>query len=251
MEAIGNRLKKAREKKKLTLEDAQKALKIHPSILRALEENKAHELLSPVYVRSFLKTYARYLELNAEKIVGEYSEKHLEKPEQILHLDEKKLDVAAHIKSIKSLKKYMPMAAKITATILALILALFVLRGAFRFTKTRIASALNRIKTAREAGPAATVAQRPSINIPRNEPLTLVVKTKEDVWMQVKSDGEVIFKRVLPKENIETWKAKKAIELWVGNAQALELVLNGIPLGSPGRGVKKGILINHKGMKLP
>ena len=46
----------------------------------------------------------------------------------------------------------------------------------------------------------------------------------------------------------ETWQANDKVELWVGNAAALDLDLNGRPLGSPGRGVIKNILVTHEGL---
>ena len=38
--------------------------------------------------------------------------------------------------------------------------------------------------------------------------------------------------------------------LWVGKAEYLELILNGHPLGSPGRGVIKDITITRKGLEV-
>ena len=106
------------------------------------------------------------------------------------------------------------------------------------------------MKAAKEISSPAE-KKKPAINIPLNKPLVLTVKAKDNVWMEVKSDGEVIFRNILSNGTLETWKAEEKIELWVGNASALELMLNDIPLGSPGRGVKRGIIISHKGMKLP
>lgn len=245
METIGARLRKARQKKSLTLEDARRELKVHPNILKSLEENTAHESLSPVYIRSFLRTYARYLGLNAGKIVEEYSEKYEQAPVQVLQLGEE-------AELINRIKRYAPLAAKISAGILILIVVMFTTTRAIRFVKVNVGRKLSggAVKKRKTALPAPT-AKKPSINIPRSQPLNLVVKAKDKVWLEIKSDGELISRNVLSKGSVEAWKAKEKIELWVGKADALELILNGIPLGSPGKGVKKGILITHKGMKLP
>jgi len=256
METIGGRLRKTREKRGLTLEDAQKTLKIHPSILKALEDDTAHTFLSSVYVRSFLRTYSRYLQLNAEKIIEEYSRKGAEEPKQVLFPGEKKAEKGNAksievLDSLKSLKRYTPQILRVVAALLILAVALFVTARTVRFAKRWGSAALQRMRSERAAAPEATGLKLPAINIPRSEPLTLLVKAGQNVWMEVKSDGEVIFRNSIPQGSVEAWKADEKIELWVGKAEALELMLNGIPLGSPGSGVKKGILINRKGMKLP
>jgi len=241
MESIGARLRKARKKKGLTLDDAQKALKLHPSILKSLEEDNASQFISPVYIRAFIKSYARYLELDSEKIASEYSKKRAEETEQVLYVGPKDQELW------RNLKKYLPLAVKVISAVLIVVVLLSIISGIGRSLKS---FAKRRART-RQARSVSPTVKKPAINIPKNKPLRLVVKTKEDVWMEVKSDGDIVFKNVLPKKSKETWKAKEKIELWVGKSDVLELVLNGIPLDSPGRGVKKGILITHEGMKLP
>jgi len=251
METIGSRLRKAREKKGLSLEEAQKALKIHPKILMALEDNRASEFLSTVYIRSFLKTYARYLELDASKIVEEFASTHSEEPQEILYPGTKKSSIASKL-DIEKLKKYTPLAIKVTAGALVLVMALFVVTGMVRFVKSRVAGLFERGEVVQSAAlPALDKEEDTSINIPLSKPLNLLIESKEDVWVEVKSDGEVVFRNVISGGSAEVWNADKEIELWVGNSSALDLTLNDIPLGPIGRGVKKGILITRKGIKLP
>jgi transcriptional regulator with XRE-family HTH domain len=245
VKSIGSRLKKARESKRLSLEDAQKALRIHPNILRALEEDRAEQFLSPVYTKSFLKTYARFLGLPYEKIAEEYSTQHAgEEAEQVLFLGKEK-------DRLKDLKKYLPLATKVIAAALIVLIVFVFTRGLFRFTRRIIIRRPATVETREKAQSPGAKSKEPAINIPKNKPLKLVVKAREDVWIEIKSDGELLFRNVLSKRSVETWKAKEKIELWVGKAQALELILNGRKLGSPGRGVQKGVLITHQGMKLP
>lgn len=256
MKSIGQRLKKAREDNGLTLEDAQKALKMHPNILRAIEEDRAHEFLNNVYIRNFLKSYARYVGLDAEKIVEEYAEKHAEQPEQVLVLGRKR----SKTEDLKTLKKYIPLATRVIIIVLALVIAAVAVKGAFILVKRGAAKASSKIsqkmataKTTqvRKSKEAASAVKKPSISISKNEPLTLVVEAKENAWIEIKSDGNVVFRNVLSKGKVEAWKAKEKIELWVGKAEAVNLVLNGIPLGPPGQGVKKGILITRSGINIP
>ena len=92
-------------------------------------------------------------------------------------------------------------------------------------------------------------SQRPLVPLFRK--LKLTVRTSDKVWLQVRSDGSLIFQGELPKGSSETWIAKKELELWTGNAGAMQLSLNGKQLQPLGRGVKKGIKVTHSGVHFP
>ena len=68
-ETIGQRLKKAREYRNLTLEKVEAAIHIRVQFLKALEEDDFSAMPSPVHARGFLRNYAQYLNLDLEKIV--------------------------------------------------------------------------------------------------------------------------------------------------------------------------------------
>jgi len=63
---IGERLKEAREKKELTLEDVSHQIRIPTSTLKAIEENDYSSFPSPAYAKSFLSQYSEYLAINAD-----------------------------------------------------------------------------------------------------------------------------------------------------------------------------------------
>jgi len=68
---IGQRLKKARESRNLTLAQAADATRIRLEYLRALESDDFSVLPSPVQARGFLRNYTQYLELDFDQIVEE------------------------------------------------------------------------------------------------------------------------------------------------------------------------------------
>lgn len=72
-QALGRYLRESREARELRLEDVETALKIRLRILEAFERGEFEPPeLSAVQVRGFIRNYARYLHLDAEKIVGYY-----------------------------------------------------------------------------------------------------------------------------------------------------------------------------------
>jgi hypothetical protein len=102
------------------------------------------------------------------------------------------------------------------------------------------------------AQPLATekaAVKHEGVSIPENEKLHLVLKATQDVWIELKRDGAIIFKSVLKKDIPREWQADDDFELWTGNASVMDITLNGVNLGSPGRGVKRGIAINRQGIK--
>src|SRR3989338_6950517 len=72
MPTIGEQLRAAREAKGLAIEDAHRHTKIHTKILRAIEEDRAAEVIDPAYARGFLKKYAAFLQLDPDPLVTEF-----------------------------------------------------------------------------------------------------------------------------------------------------------------------------------
>ena len=70
-QTIGQKLKQAREAKRLTLEKAFEATRIRVPYLRALEEDDLSVMPSPVQARGYLRNYADFLGLNFEQLLEE------------------------------------------------------------------------------------------------------------------------------------------------------------------------------------
>ncbi len=70
----GERLKKAREAKALTLEQVASALKILPRMLEAIEKDSYKDLPEPVFVRGYLRLYADLVALPSSDIVARFDE---------------------------------------------------------------------------------------------------------------------------------------------------------------------------------
>ena len=70
-ETIGERLRKSREKLGLSVDEVAKRTKMHPRIVTALEDDQPVDRLSPVYLRSFLRMYARLVGLNEQALLHE------------------------------------------------------------------------------------------------------------------------------------------------------------------------------------
>lgn len=70
---IGPALRQARERRRLGLDQAEAETKVRARYLRALEEEDFDLIPGPAYVKGFLRTYADYLELDGRLFVEEYN----------------------------------------------------------------------------------------------------------------------------------------------------------------------------------
>jgi cytoskeleton protein RodZ len=80
--SIGNRLREARTRRGLGFDEAEAATKIRARYLRALEAEQFDLLPGPTFARTFLRTYADFLGLDARLLVEEYRTQH-ERPDEL------------------------------------------------------------------------------------------------------------------------------------------------------------------------
>jgi len=69
---FGERLRREREMRKITLEEIALATKIGTRALRALEEEEFGKLPGGIFNRGFVRAYARYLGIDEEQAVTDY-----------------------------------------------------------------------------------------------------------------------------------------------------------------------------------
>lgn len=73
MQNIGERLEEARKRKGVSIREAAEATKIRSDYLHKFESNQFDLNLADIYVRGFLRNYAFFLKLPADKILNDYA----------------------------------------------------------------------------------------------------------------------------------------------------------------------------------
>jgi len=300
MKKIGEELSKTRKEKGLSLRDIYQRTKIHPDIIRSIEDGTIAEKMHPIYAKGFLKSYSQCLGLAGEDIADRYGIKSPPKSQ----LKEKRETPEAKPRAGAARPKanfklnidpekillYTKGAGLFLASILIVSVIVYAAAHTFSFikgafagrpeekrvtikapavkpdakTEAKGASSSGALKkTTIEAKKKLPPAQVPSgagaeaeLSAPMPadtreqpaKPVSLLIRTTDDVWMKVKADDEVIFHDILPKNSSELWKAGAKIDLWVGKAEAIFLKLNGQDMGSPGYGVIKNIEVRSSGV---
>lgn len=265
MSSIGTILKEARDRKAISLEEVHSRIKIHPRVLQLLEEDKFDKLPSPLFVKSFLKSYAEFLEVNSEEIVRSY-EKEKKEPDQVLYLLTK-----SEKRNTQRVPPQLIGGAVVAAVVIVTGVLAFTLFQAVGGWITKAQSARPKsvraasVKPKQEKPKAAKPAEekpKPSgewlrraelgnfPKIPLKTPLELTITAADNVWLRVTCDGKVLFQSILKKGASETWKADSLVEIWTGNSSNMQLVLNRFALGSPGKGVIRKLVVDHDGVRI-
>src|SRR3954465_14411179 len=75
MPEIGETLREARMRRRIDMSEVEAATKIRAKYLRALESEEWELLPGPTFVKTFLRTYADYLDLDSRLLVEEYKQR--------------------------------------------------------------------------------------------------------------------------------------------------------------------------------
>src|SRR5476651_802725 len=73
MQTIGERLEEARKKKGISIREAAEATKIRGEYLQKFEGNQFEIGLTDIYTRGFLRGYANYLRIPADRLLNDFT----------------------------------------------------------------------------------------------------------------------------------------------------------------------------------
>lgn len=120
-------------------------------------------------------------------------------------------------------------------------------------------------KTAVVPSPETKSAQQPQANAEEKSapvslaesaapagPINLTVRAKRNSWLQVRSDGIVVFQSTLNKGDVENWAADKKIEISGKNVNDLEFELNGKLISSLGKSDRQArrLIVTKDGLSI-
>ena len=90
--------------------------------------------------------------------------------------------------------------------------------------------------------PAGTVAAPPPAEAPKpaeaqpqsTGAVSVSIKATEQVWVQVRDGGKVVFSNIIPLGETRTFSSNGKLRVLFGNAGGVELMYNGKPMPAPG-----------------
>ncbi|MEW6458964.1 MAG: RodZ domain-containing protein [Bacillota bacterium] len=227
--SLGQALKEARKARGLSLDLAEEETKIRKKYLVALEEEQYHVLPGRVYAKAFLRTYARFLELDVDSVMAEFQ------AQNPLETREAAAENRPAV-PVEGRKKPVFRSLLLLAGVIVLLVTFNSLYGAVRGGWT---------VPEEPPGPGIGVQNPLPVEpepVPVEEPpvvaegLDLVLQVVGgSCWMRVAVDGEQAFEGTVPAGQTLSFEADEAISLRLGNAGAVLVQLNGEDLGYLGQ----------------
>jgi cytoskeleton protein RodZ len=232
--SVGRQLERTRAERGLSLEEAARATRIRAGYLEALEREDLGALPDAVYVPVLLKVYADYLGLEGEALAREL--KHQRLPERERRASRthggtpgagswQPRPDAAGSAAAGGRKK-----ARAEGRIGRPLISLGKNLGAWVFMVLVLAAAVQ----------ALTLIEQPeSRPAPRTQatadPLRVSVSVRgTPSWLRVEADGEFVLEERAHPGFSRVFEARREVQIATGNAGAVQVAVNGRPLGVMG-----------------
>jgi cytoskeleton protein RodZ len=295
--AFGERLRREREMRGISLEEIVATTKIGTRLLRALENEQFDLLPGGIFNKSYVRAYAKCVGIDEDEAVAAYLEAANEVPPDAR--------VIAHQASFHSERSRDRRGFPIVPVLILLVVIAGGVGGwkayqdrqrdrdvhpatgtsgdAGPSASTAVAisgkgsappsaaasgspsssSAATAPKPAKPAGETtkAPVQSQPSqtisnaaIGATSTNPATgarfeVTIRSKENAWIAVKSDGVFVLRGVIKPPDVKTIRANSQVIFWTGNAGAVEVSFNGKNVPLPGDINQEGVLVfNARGV---
>ena len=242
---VSARLRAARERAGLTIQDISASTKIRAASLEAIERGNFAALPGEFYTRAFLRAYASYVGLPPQDVLDEYESEHpgaqpsprearVESPPRPPLRNSPEISDDATARPIWSYAASFMMSPGFAIALVVVLLVVAVVRSRPAATSPPQSEAVGTTGTAAPApAPAAAGAPRPGAA----DMLTMEIQAESPIWITGAADGERVLYRLLAPGDRVTLKAKNQFAFRIGNAAAFTYSINGVagkPLGGPG-----------------
>jgi len=260
MELVGQILKNNRERKKLTLSDVSKELKISEEILNNIENSYLQNDIDIVFILGHLRAYCRFLNLDEIELVSQFKNEHL--PNENKNFEIKRPRV----------EKNFFISNKITSFCLILIIFSSFYFLFIEVDKNERKYAIipdlpenyvsiveqsnldyqiqnkpidkneneNFAKTDFEISSSSVIA-----SLPKDEnykPMLITLKILNDTWVQIRNeDEEIIFSQLMNKNDEYSYDLKSNYSITSGNAGHILVIIDEKVRGKIG---KKGQVVD-------
>ncbi len=234
MPALGEEFRSAREARGLSVSDVAEQIHIRSVYLAAIENEEWTSIGAPVYVRGFIRTYARFLGLDGEAAVARFNDA-VPAARPSSH--------AAPAAPAGARERSGPSPWAMLAGLVALVLVGYVIYEYVTLKQpgavpvaVQPSSAPGGSQSPAPAGGPAPASAAPTSSptpAPRHR---LAVRLVQRSWLRVAVDGQTKLEGIYPAGTSKSFTGKSA-DLRVGNAGGVTVSVNGAaakPLGKPG-----------------
>lgn len=228
--SLGRRLREAREARGLSLSDVAEQVRIRSLYLAAIEEEDWKAVGAPVYVRGFLRTYARFLGIDPEEAVGEFNRTQpASTPAGSPSHERKSAGESSRRGGILI----------VVAAVVAVLLVAFVVYNELTMRAQQNGGAQVAAQPS-DTPSAASPSEEPSPTpVPSPTPAygganSLALVLSAPSWLRVTVDGNVSMEGTFPAGTAKTFHGKNA-RVRIGNAGGVEIYVDGRDRGKLGK----------------
>jgi cytoskeleton protein RodZ len=248
MPSLGDEFRVAREARGLSLSDVAENLHIRSTYLQAIEEEDWPVIGAPVYIRGFIRTYARFLGVDPEHAIEGFNA-------TVPSATPAKQWNGGGGVSVDPGSGRKPSLWLWVAVVVALCLVGYVGYGYYQLhsgaapEKTAAAIPIAEASVTPAASPSPTSATPLAAAVPvRPVRHVLTVRLTQLSWLRVIVDGNLVLEGEFPPGTVRDFRGKH-VNLLVGNAGGVEVTPPGQPprvLGSVGEVVQRDYKLTGK-----
>jgi transcriptional regulator with XRE-family HTH domain len=250
METIGQQLRAARERKKITIEAAAQATKIKGEHLAALEANQFDQIEAPVYTKGFIRIYARFLGVDDKPLVETFLRAHAEATQAALAPSPMPPAPIAKTAPPPSSESRMPVSpAAIVMGLSGVVGLLVVIWGTMGFwnwwrsqrdtAKPAVTTpAASNLVVKAQVNPylqPRNISPAKIIEPPRLPVHSLTVRADEPAQVTVTVDGATIFRGRMPRNEVRRFDGYKSIKIRATDGNTIHAWYNQKDIGKLGR----------------
>jgi cytoskeletal protein RodZ len=244
MAGLGDEFRASREARHLSLSDVSEQIHIRSIYLQSIEEEDWAAIGAPVYIRGFIRTYARFLGLDAERAVGLFNASYEGPPAA-----EAKgpAPAAVYVATHKGPSLYLWLAAGAAVLLVAYV--------GYTYFQVQVAEPVPAPKVAAASpSPAASAAPSPAASPQASTPAgspaaratalsrqTLELRLTGRSWLLVAVDGSKALEGIFPAGTRREFHGRSA-SVRAGNAGGVDVFVNGKDqgkMGNPGDVVQR------------
>ncbi|MEO2198794.1 MAG: RodZ domain-containing protein [bacterium] len=257
--SVGARLRAAREARQVSLRQIAATTKISVGALEALEQTDLSRLPGGIFTRAFVRSYATEVGLDPEETMRDFT----------VEVDEAQVSESALADAESQQHDLFQSQQRMAGTALTLVLIGLPVALLLGFLGTRGSSTPDdgtaplSVAAVETPAPTAAVVETP-VAPPRVEPpvrpvpappvpasndsLALVLSPRDECWVSLTIDGDLVFSRVMRGGERASYEANEEIILNIGDAGAFGFMLNeqdGRTLGDSGEVVTETITLEN------